>query len=381
MKKLLFGAVTLGVLVYFLSPQWLSLDKMGERRFANLEKRQNELVVGVSWPISVRRDGMVQGLKLAQDEINAQRGSNIPPIRLVIRDDKNDWNTARKIALEFANSPEMSAVIGYDEDSIGIRASSIFETSRLLHIMVNINNRAMTMHGNKYIIRTVQATDQIAKFLAVSSQLGRKPQRYAMVWEEDAYGKDIAYQYRIAQDALGSQLVYQAPYPTSHSDFRLTVNKIKESKPDIILFTGQDADTADFLHKAQLVGITTPILVASDLTKNIIDLSGTAIKRANFIGLYDVNGLTKKNRDFVAKYRSRYGQDPDTSAAQGYDALHILAEAVTLSGSENPLDLAYTIRYMPHWVGANGDYHFDGNGELLDKPLSIERYEEIKSQK
>jgi branched-chain amino acid transport system substrate-binding protein len=376
MKKLLFWAVALGALILLLSPQWQSPQKMGERRFAYLEKHHEELVVGISWPISAQQDGMIDGLELARDEINAHKVPGRPPIRLVIRDDKDDWKTARNVALEFANTPEMTAVIGYYEDSVAIQASQVLEASRLLHFVVNANNRAMTTHGYKYIVRTVQATDQIAHFLALSSPLGGKAQRYAMVWEGDAYGQDIAYQYRIVQDALGSQLVYQSPYPTGRPDFRMAVNQLKGIKADVIMFSsGNDANTAAFLRKARSVGITTPILLACVRSKDFDGISQAALRNTTFIRLYNIAAATPQNRKFVAEFRARYGQYPDTSAAQGYDALHILAEAARVSGTLNPLDIAYTVRYKPVWTGANGEYRFDSEGELKEKPLFVERHD------
>jgi len=234
----------------------------------------------------------------------------------------------------------------------------------------------MTTHGYKYIVRTVQATDQISRFLAISSPLGRKPQKYAMVWEGDAYGQDIAYQYRIAQDSLGSELVYQAPYPSGRPDFRMAVNQLKGIKVDVIMFSsGNDANTAAFLHKARSVGITTPIVVACDRSSDFSDIPEAALQNTTFIRLYNVAAATPQNRKFVAAYRARYGRDPDTSAAQGYDALQMLAEAARVTGTINPLDLAFTVRYNPVWIGANGEYRFDGNGELKEKALFMERHE------
>ncbi|PKU22239.1 ABC transporter substrate-binding protein [Telmatospirillum siberiense] len=371
MRKLLLWAVALGLFVYLLSPQWQSLDRMGERRFAVLEHHPKELLVGVSWPFAVRRDGMADGLQLARDEINAGALTGGPPIRLIMRDDLDDWETARDIAMEFANTPEMSAVVGYDDDGVAIRASPIFEKSRLLHLCVNANSPAMTMHDYKYIVRTVQSTNKIAQFLAEAAATGGKARRVAMVWEEDAYGKDLAYQFRIAQDALGGQMVYQWPYPTEHTDFRLPVNQLKSVDADVILISGHDAEIADFLRKAQSVGLTTPILVASDLTSEIRQKAGSALANAQFLGLYDVAAATPENLKFVEKFRARYGRDPDTSAAQGYDALLLLAEAVRTTGSLNPLDLAFAIRFIPPWEGANGRYQFDGQGELMEKKLLL----------
>jgi branched-chain amino acid transport system substrate-binding protein len=314
---------------------------------------------------------MADGLRLAQDEINAGRLTGGPPIRLVMRDDQDDWGVARKIALEFADTPEMSAVVGYDEDSVAIRASPIFEAARLLHLCVNANAPAMTMHDYKYIIRTVQSTNQIAQFLAESTASVGREEKFAMIWEEDAYGQDLAYQYRIAQDALGGQSVYQWPYPTEHTDFRMPVNQLRSVTADVILISGHDAEVADFLGKAQVVALTTPILVASDLSAELIEKAGTAIAKARFLKLYDPLAPTAKNQKFVAAFRARYGKDPDTSAAQGYDALLLLAEAVRSTASLNPLDLAFAIRFMPAWEGANGRYQFDSHGELRDKKLLL----------
>jgi branched-chain amino acid transport system substrate-binding protein len=370
-KRLIACLTVLAVLGYFLAPQFRSLNRMGERRFAALERPRAEFLVGVSWPFSVRQDGMEDGLRLAQDEINSGRLTGGPPIRLVIRDDRDSWSAARKIALEFADTPEMSAVVGYNEDSIGIRASPIFEASRLLHLCVNANSPAMTAHDYKYIIRTVQSTNKIARFLAESTVSEGREEKFAMVWEEDAYGQDLAYQYRIAQDALGGLSVYQWPYPTEHTDFRIPVNELRSVTADVILISGHDAEVADFLRKAQVVALTTPILVASDLTAQLINAAGPAVAKARFLQLYDRSARTPKNQKFVAAFRARYGKDPDTSAAQGYDALLLLAEAVRVTGSLNPLDLAFAIRFMPTWEGANGQYQFDSRGELRDKKLLL----------
>ena len=86
---------------------------------------------------------------------------------------------------------------------------------------------------------------------------------------------------------------------------------------------------------------------------------------------YDVDSPIAENQAFVAKFRARYGRDPDTWAAQGYDALRILARAVRATRSGHPLDLSYAIRFMDAWEGANGRYQFDARGELEDKPIFL----------
>jgi branched-chain amino acid transport system substrate-binding protein len=65
-----------------------------------------------------------------------------------------------------------------------------------------------------------------------------------------------------------------------------------------------------------------------------------------YFEIYDPAAATPEDEAFVRKFRGRFGRNPDTWAAQGYDALHLLAKAARDSGSAYPVDLAYALRFM-----------------------------------
>ena len=189
-----------------------------------------------------------------------------------------------------------------------------------------------------------------------------------MLWEEGAYGEDLAYQYRVELDAMNAQVVYQWSYSRERADFRVPVNELKGVDADIIFFAGLEPWAGDFVRMARGVGVKTPILGAFSDTPEMRDRAGPGLEGAMYFDLYNVDSPSPENQAFVRKFRKRYARNPDTWAAQGYDALRILAKAVRFTGSGNPLDLSYAIRFMDPWEGANGRYKFDGRGELEDKP-------------
>lgn len=373
MRRLLFLVFAAGLLTYALSPQWQSFDRMGQQRFKALNTRPKEILVGVCWPFEVNQDGMADGLKLAQEEINAGGLAGGIPLRLVMRDDGLDWEKAKRIDYEFANTPQMSAVIGYYDDSIGIKASTMFEPSRLLHLIVGSNNTGMTSHGYQYIVRTIVSSEKIARALARMT-VDRGKRKVALVWENGAYGEDLAYQYQIALDSLGGELVYQWSYSRELADFRQPVNELRGIDADTIFFAGLEPWAGDFVRMARQVGVKTEIVGAFSDTPLMRERAGSGLEGSMFFDEYDVNSPTPENQAFVRKFRARFGHDPDTWAAQGYDALYILAKAVRETGSANPLDLSYSIRYMDAWEGANGRYKFDEQGELEDKPIYLDVY-------
>lgn len=373
-KRLLVPLLCVGLLAYALSPQWRSFDRMGELRFKALNRMPKEILVGVCWPLSERQDGMADGLLLAQEEINAGGLAHGVPIRLVMRDNGGDWERAKNIAIEFSNTPKMSAVIGYYASSVAIKASTMYETSRLLHLIVGSNATAITSHNFDYVVRTIVSSDKIARALAkLTVDHGHK--KIAIIWEQGAYGEDLAYQYQIALNARAdTEVVYQWSYTPELADFRLPANQLKSTDADLIFFAGLERGAGDFLRMAHTVGLKTKTIGAFTDTPEFRERAGPALDGSMFIDYYDVNSPTAENQAFVRKFRARFGRDPDTWAAQGYDALHILAKAVQATDSANPLDLSYSIRYMDPWEGANGRYKFDDNGELDDKPIFLDIY-------
>ncbi len=375
MKKLLFSMAVIGVLVFSGLLLTKSFDRMGELRFEALGQPAKEILVGVCWPFSVHHDGMADGLQLAMEEISAQHLAGSHTIRLVLRDDEYDEQKAKRIAVEFADTPEMSAVIGYYYSTFAVKASAIFESSRLLHIITGANNTAMTSHGFQYIVRTTLSSDNIAKSLArMSTERGYK--KIALIWEEDAYGEDLAYQYRANLDSSESKLVYLWSYSPERADFRLPANELKGIDADVIFFSGLEPWAGDFLREAHQVGLTTPVVGAFIDTPEMRERAGQGLEGSMFFDIYNMDSSSPENQAFVHAFRTRFGRNPDTGAAQGYDALHLLAKAIKITGSRNPLDLSYAIRYMDPWKGANGRYKFTGSGNLENKPIFLKQYQD-----
>jgi branched-chain amino acid transport system substrate-binding protein len=332
----------------------------------------DEILIGVAWPFAVNQDGMDKGLILAQEEINV-RGLLGKRIRLLMRDDRMNREQSRRLAIEFSRNPSMVAAIGYYDDKFAVRASAIFEQSSLLHIVAGANNTYMTTHGFRYLIRSVLPNNLIARSLArLCTDRGYR--NFAMVAEDGPFGEDLMFQIGTALGALNASTVYESTYVPGEVDFRETVDQLREAGGDAILFLGLEHEGAAFIKAARGMGLKTPIVGAFSDTPEMHEIAGPLLEGVMFYEIYDVDSPTPENRAFVARYRHRFGEDPEPYAAQGYDALRILAKAIGTTGSTNGLDLAYAIRYMDPWEGANGSYKFDSTGELDDKDLYLKMF-------
>jgi branched-chain amino acid transport system substrate-binding protein len=70
---------------------------------------------------------------------------------------------------------------------------------------------------------------------------------------------------------------------------------------------------------------------------------------------------------FDKAFKAKYGVAPNQFAAQGYDALHLLAHAILNGGSTVPAKMAMTLRSVKNWQGVTGPHTFDKFGDVEGK--------------
>lgn len=68
---------------------------------------------------------------------------------------------------------------------------------------------------------------------------------------------------------------------------------------------------------------------------------------------------------FTAKYAAAYKTAPDFFASWPYDAVHVLAMAITTAGATDPNKIRQALLAVRGYRGVEGIYNFDGNGDGL----------------
>ena len=132
----------------------------------------------------------------------------------------------------------------------------------------------------------------------------------------------------------GAQVVAAEGYQPTEKDFRSTLVRIGESKPDSIVLISYYADGAQIVRQARTSGTTLPIAaVGSVYSPKFLELGGTAVD-----GVYtESNFFPAEPRPevqaFVQRYRAKFHADPDSFVARAYDALILSAEVLRRYGT------------------------------------------------
>lgn len=78
-------------------------------------------------------------------------------------------------------------------------------------------------------------------------------------------------------------------------------------------------------------------------------------------------------RKFVESYNNRFGVEPGLLAAQGYDSVKLLADAIRMAGTTDADKVAGKLRELKKWPGATGCLSFAQNGDVLGKDIVIKQ--------
>ena len=128
----------------------------------------NELTIAVSVPIgrnlSVAQE-ILRGVAQAQEEFNSKREGKDRLLKVIIANDNNNPELAKKIAIKFVRNSEVMAVVGHNASNASIAAAPIYQEGELVMITPTSSAKSLTETGD-YIYRSTPSTRDLADKIA-----------------------------------------------------------------------------------------------------------------------------------------------------------------------------------------------------------------------
>jgi branched-chain amino acid transport system substrate-binding protein len=146
--------------------------------------------------------------------------------------------------------------------------------------------------------------------------------------DQNALGDKKAYEAALKES--GIELIATETVRTGDVDFSAQLTKIRTLNPDALVINSQGEEAVGIMTQARKLGIKARFLGANSFNAaGVVRDAGKAMEGALsatpwFVGMTDV-----KNVEFVRKYREKYKADPDWLAAQSYDAVYLVHQALT----------------------------------------------------
>ncbi len=308
-----------------------------------------------------------RGLELALDEVRAAGGVGAR-VRILYRDDATNPEIGAQVARELVEKEGVRLLIGAVSSPVTLSIAPICQSGRAVLLSPTSSSPEITGAGEwvyrNYPSDTLEGTS-LADF---ARDLGLR--RVAVLGVQNEYGAGLSkvFAEHFAGDAR--EVIGTFTFRAGDADaFPVLAARVSGLRPDGIYLAGYADDTAGILRALREAGFASVVLGTSSVTADAARRAGPAAEGLVFPEVaFDPQSPRRATRSFVAAYRARFREDPDSFAAHGYDALKVLVLAIQRGGSPDPDSVRKGLNSIDDYSGASGQVAFDENGDVVQYP-------------
>jgi branched-chain amino acid transport system substrate-binding protein len=215
---------------------------------------------------------------------------------------------------------------------------------------------------NLFIIRPRNSGVGVAQSEYMVQTLGKK--KIGLVCVNQTFGQQGCDAAEPAIEAAGGEIVARETHEVTDTNLTSKVLALKNAGVDgIVAFTFPNTGVVLFNQMAEN-GLNVPIIGGAIPALAIATGNVTEAAVANVYGLDDcAPAVEERASEFAAAYEAEYGAPPTYSAAQAYDSLFIVKQAIEAAGSVDPAAVTEAMSQV-EYEGACTDYSVDGGNGL-----------------
>ncbi len=352
-------------LLFFLACNPGALSEKRDQKAATAD-----ILIGIV-QTSVYANFFLEGVRMAVEEIN-QGGGLLGgrKVRTIICDDMKDILRGERVAAKLAGNSDVIAVVGHVNSDIAIPASVIYEKAGIVFISHGAKDPDLTLYSGNFTFRNIPTQKAFGHQMAEFSH-ARKLRKAVVFHERGAEHKSLADIFKEEATNLGIEILATRSYFSWETDFKEVIAQVKKEYTfDSILVSGTMPAAAELVKEIREMGISVPIIGGDGLdSPDLFAIAGRAAEGVIVPTVFDPGYPDKLTRDFVRRFQEQYELTPDTWAAQGYDAIALIAHAIEESGSADPIVISTTLRFLEKWKTITGSYAFTPRGDITGKEI------------
>ena len=266
-----------------------------------------------------------RGFDLALDEINGAGGVTGRPIAYVFEDSQADPRQSITIAQKFVSDSRIIMELGDFASPASMAASPIYQRAKLTQFGFTNSHPDFTKGGDYMWSNSPSQADEQPQLAAFAVQkLG--VQRPGVLFLNTDWGRASKDVFVKAATDDGAKVVGTEGYLPTDQDFRPALVRLRDAKPDALILLSYYADAALIARQARDVGLKQVIVASSSIySPKFLELAGPAANGVFTMAEFFPTEQRPEVQRFVAAYRAKYQQDPDTFSAIAYDTMILFA--------------------------------------------------------
>lgn len=295
-------------------------------------------------PVAASGNFVVNGARIAAEEINAAGGLLGKPIKLTVEDNKSNPSEAAAAAERLIVRDKVPVLMGAWGSSFTLAVMPKLMEYHVPMVVETSQSNKITTSGNPYIFRIAPTSDRLAE--AFDEYVGRfHMKKAAFLVVNNDWGLGYA-------DALGKLLkrhniaiTTTETMDASAQDMGAQLSKIKASGADTLLVTTEVEQLVLILKQAHALGMSQKIIVASGSSSpdQLLQQAGTAATNNTYYTLFfapwfpDLSPNPDIATSFIAAWKKhKFDFAGITEGYRGYDGIKTIAAAIGIAGKAEP---------------------------------------------
>jgi len=354
-------------------------------------KEKRAARIGVVLPLSgsyeVYGKSIQEGLDLALEEMRTDKV--LPAVDLVVVDSKGEPDVAAQEAADLYDQGVMAIIGGVMSDE-ALKMVPVAEKEDRVLLSPSASSPELTgISANFYRIFPSDFLEgtKMGNFATQTLNL----ESAVIVAGEGRYAKGVQQIFQAEFVRNGGVVTELMEFPEGTTDFSGLLDRVQTLKPQAVYLAGFATELAPMIRGLRERGFEGSILTTSAFAAGgALEATGQAAA-----GVFLTQTVFASDSEdpaveaFIEAFQAKYGHEPDVFAAHGYDALRVMATALT-KDVRGPIDMWKGLRAIRAFPGVTGTIQFDEKGDVqkfprvyvVDSNLHLLNYErEVKRRR
>ncbi len=318
-----------------------------------------------------------KGFELAVSEINGSGGINGQKIELIVEDEQGKKEEAINVFKKLIFQDKVLMLFGPTLSNSAQASDPVAQGAKVVVFGTSNTADGITSIGNYVFRNSVTEADILPVTLKVAAQKTGLKKVAVLYGNDDIFTKSGYDNFKKALGGLKIPVTTTETFAKGDVDFKPQLTKIKASNADAIVMSALVAEGAPAMVQARQLGIALPFIGGNGMNSpKVFDLAKDNSDNLWVGSPWSIENPAAENKRFIAAYQKAHGALPDQFAAQAYDAMYIVAEALKkvklsgkLDGDRNALRNALPAVQI---AGATGPFKFRQVNDKDGKPAGYD---------
>lgn len=305
---------------------------------------------------------MWQAASLAIEEANLTGGCGGRPFRLIRSWSENPWGTGIADLARQVYDHDLWGIVGAPDDASAHLVEQVVTKARLAFISPISTDNTTHLTNVPWIFSLAPSDKRLASALAPAIVSRLRHGDLAIVSSADRNARRFTVELLSALAKLHVHPAAHLVFPPDGSDFDMPLQRLRDTKSDVLVLVAGSEDSAKFLVALRAAGLNMPVIGGPAMGEAVfVEKAGPSALGVVFPLLWHPGIAGDRSAAFAERFGKRFGNEADYSAALTYDAIRMLIAAIDGAGLNRAL-IRDRLREMSPWPGVSGTIDWDATG-------------------